>query len=65
MKIRTCRVGKSVYICLLQRAALQGQRGEKEKDVRHKKIPHSHIKNSPQRKNKDCISYFFKICKTT
>lgn len=26
MKIRTCSSGKSVYICLVQRAALQGQR---------------------------------------
>lgn len=39
MKMRTCSVGKSVYIRLVQRGALQGQRGEKEKDVRQKDSP--------------------------
>lgn len=32
MRIRTCSVGKSVYIRLVQRVALQGQRGQKEKE---------------------------------
>lgn len=32
MKIRTCSIEKTVYIRLVQRVALQGQRGEKEKE---------------------------------
>lgn len=32
MRMRTCSVGKNVYIRLVQRVALQGQRGEKVKE---------------------------------